>query len=88
MNRPVKRALVISTLALGMGLTGAAPALAATPDNWGQEVKACNLAACYPGGTSRGAYVRGQAQDSDGPGYGWEIHNLSPPGNSNPKPFN
>lgn len=70
-----------------MGLPGASPALAAPPDSWGQEVKACNQTDCYPGGTNRGEYVRQQAHDSDSPGYGWEIHNLANPGNSNPKRF-
>lgn len=87
MKRCGKRAAVVATLALGMGLAGATPALAAAPDNWGQEVKTCNLTDCYPGGTNRGGYVRGQAHDSESPGYAWEIHNLANPGNSHPTPF-
>jgi hypothetical protein len=39
---------------------------------------------CYPGGTSRGVYVSGQATDSETPGYGYEIINLASPGNANP----
>jgi hypothetical protein len=58
-----------------------------TPENWGQEVKACNASSCYDGGTSRGVYVSGQATDPQTPGYAWEIHNLARPGNSNPAPF-
>ncbi len=61
----------------------AAPAIAA-PRNWGQEVKECNSSSCYPGGGSRGSYVREQARDGDGPGYAWEIHTLAHPGKSNP----
>lgn len=53
-------------------------------NNWGQEVKACNLSDCYPGGMSRGEYVRVQAQDDQEPGYGWEIHALVSPGKSDP----
>ena len=55
-------------------------------NNWGQEVKAANQAENgYPNGTSRGDYVSGQARDSDGPGYGREIHDLANPGKSDPK---
>ena len=75
-----------SILAAGAALLAAAvltPATAtAAPDNWGQEVKACNLSSCYPGGVSRGAYVSGQARDDQGPGYAYEIHTLASPGNS------
>ena len=53
-------------------------------DNWGQEVKDCNASDCYSGGTSRGVYVQGQAQDTDTPGYAREIHDLANPGESNP----
>jgi hypothetical protein len=59
-------------------------AVQAQQDNWGQEVKSCNQSSCYPGGTSRGEYVRGQAKDSDGPGYAAEIHRLANPGKSDP----
>jgi hypothetical protein len=41
------------------------------PDNWGQEVKSCNLqepTPRYPGATSRGGYVNGEAQDNEAPG--------------------
>ena len=57
-------------------------------NNWGQEVRGCNQTNCYPGGTSRGAYVSGQAQDGDGPGYGYEIQTLANPGNSDPQSGN
>lgn len=56
-------------------------------NNWGQVVSGCNASSCYPGGTSRGVYVSGQATDSQTPGYAYEIHNLAHPGNSNPAPF-
>lgn len=55
------------------------------PTSWGQQVKACNSSDCYPGGTSRGEYVRTQATDEQTPGYGQEIHDLANPGNSDPK---
>ena len=54
--------------------------------NWGQEVKECNQTNCYPGGTKRGAYVREQARDAEGPGYGHEIHTLAKPGKSQAVP--
>ena len=86
MRRTVVRAAVIVATGLGIGLVGAAPAVAAPPtDSWGQEVKACNESSCYPGGTNRGAYVRGQSHDDQGPGYSWEIHNLANPGKADPK---
>ncbi|MEE2035234.1 hypothetical protein [Rhodococcus chondri] len=71
---------------MGISLLLVAPTAAAAPgqDNWGQEVKECNASNCYPGGTSRGDYVKGQARDGDGPGYGREIHDLANPGNSDP----
>ena len=98
MNRTIKRAVIVPTFAAGVVLTGVAPALAApggtgqtlaAQNNWGQEVKACNLTSCHPDGTSRGGYVSGQAQDSQTPGYAWEIQNLANPGNANPngQPF-
>jgi hypothetical protein len=78
-------------LVFGTGVLMAVGVLAtpagAEPRNWGQEVKQCNLTSCYPGGTSRGAFVRGQASDGQGPGYAWEIHTLASPGNSAPTPF-
>ena len=78
---------VLGGAALGFGLLLAAPTAGAEPDvdNWGQEVKSCNLSSCYEGGTSRGAYVREQARDDEGPGYGREIHDLANPGKSDPK---
>ncbi|WP_426120022.1 hypothetical protein [Kocuria sp. LHG3120] len=46
-------------------------------ENWGQQVRCANQTEnAYPGNTSRGEYVSDQAQDDDGPGYGWEIQNL------------
>jgi hypothetical protein len=75
-------------VALGASLLLASPAVThAAPDNWGQEVKECNQTDCYPGGTSRGEYVRGQARDDSGRGYGQEIHDLADPGKADPKPF-
>jgi hypothetical protein len=59
------------------------PALAAPPSpatNWGQQVKQANQGDEYPGGTSRGGYVREQARDDQGPGYGYEIQTLAPIG--------
>ena len=73
--------IMIPALALA---AGAAPAQG-EQSNWGQEVKACNATDCYPGGTSRGEYVRGQANDSEGPGYASEIHTYANPGKSDPK---
>lgn len=54
-------------------LIGAPGAAAAAPYTWGQEVKACNETSCYPGGTSRGAYVEARARDARTPGYAWEV---------------
>ena len=59
--------------------------LAEPGNNWGQGVKDCNQNNCYPGGSKRGEYVKGQAKDADGPGYGGEIHSLANPGNSDPQ---
>lgn len=83
MLRKFIAALALSALA---ALAAAGPVLA-DPNgepNWGQEVKGCNASHCYPGGTSRGAYVNEQARDGDGPGYGREIHDLAKPGASDP----
>jgi hypothetical protein len=77
----MKRALTIGFSCIAFIALGSAPASA----NWGQEVKACNQSSCYPGGTSRGAYVSAQAQDGDGPGYAAEIHQLANPGNASPR---
>ena len=76
------RYLIGAAAVIGCSLS-AAPANAAYA-NWGQEVKACNSSSCYPDGGSRGSYVRVQARDDQGPGYGWEIHNLAHPGSSDP----
>ena len=76
-------ALVGTVVAVGSTLV-AAPATAGEYANWGQEVKACNQSSCYPGGGSRGSYVRVQATDGEGPGYAWEIHTLAHPGSSDP----
>ena len=72
---------VIAAVLICVGTTAAS----GQQDNWGQEVKSCNQSDCYPGGTPRGAYVRGQAQDADGPGYAAEIHALANPGKAEPK---
>lgn len=56
-------------------------------NNWGQVVAGCNASSCYGPGLSRGDYVSGQARDNQTPGYGYEIHNLADPGNSNPGGF-
>ena len=73
------RLLLLAPLTVLLGQ----PALAAPPSpstNWGQQVKAANETNGYPGGTNRGAYVREQAQDAEGPGYGYEIQTLAPIG--------
>ena len=70
---------------LGATCLVAFPAAAAPPDNWGQEVKACNQSSCYPAGGSRGSYVTVQAKDGQGPGYAWELDTLAYPGNSDPR---
>jgi hypothetical protein len=82
------RRFAITALLAGTCLGLSATAVHAAPANWGQEVKTCNQTDCYPGGTNRGTYVSGQAGDSQGPGYAWEIHTLAGPGKSNPAPFN
>lgn len=69
-------AATAASVLLSIGPTQAAP-----QDNWGQQVKSCNQSNCYPDGTSRGAYVRQQATDDQGPGYGYEIQTLALPGN-------
>jgi len=82
----MRKIMMLGTGALMAVGVLAAPA-GATPDTWGQQVKACNLTSCYPGATNRGTYVRGQATDSQAPGYAWEIHTFASPGNSAPPPF-
>ena len=77
----MKSVMIFAALILTTGV-GASQA---QQSNWGQQVKACNQTDCYPGGTSRGEYVRGQAKDSDRPGYASEIHSLANPGKSDPK---
>jgi hypothetical protein len=57
-------------------------------DNWGQEVNDANQNDGYGVGVSRGEYVREQARDDDGPGYGGEIHDLANPGKSDPQSDN
>lgn len=73
------RKILVALVVIG-GFT--VPATAAGAANWGQEVKQCNQAACYSGSTNRGVYVRGQATDTQTPGYGWEILTLASPGSS------
>jgi hypothetical protein len=81
--------LIASSVALMTALLSfAAYAAAPSPDtNWGQQVKDCNLTSCYPGGTNRGTYVQGQATDTQGPGYGYEIQTLAPVPSSDNVPF-
>lgn len=66
-------ALTASCIAM-LGLPATASAETGT---WGGEVSACNATSCYPGGTNRGAYVSGQAVDSEAPGYAWEVQDLA-----------
>jgi hypothetical protein len=80
MKKVLLGATVVSILTVALS----SPAVAAQPRNWGQEVKDCNSTSCYPLGTSRGGYVNVQANDGQGPGYAWEIHNLAHPGSSSP----
>ena len=82
---PLAAALMAAAMALSAGTASAAPNANAA---WGQAVKECNQTSCYPGGTSRGAYVQGQAQDESGFGYGQEIHTLANPGQSDPQSGN
>jgi hypothetical protein len=77
----MKRTLAVGLSIIGFTLVGGVPSASA---NWGQEVKECNRTSCYPGGTSRGVYVSGQANDGEGPGYAWEIHTLANPGSASP----
>ncbi|SFV38446.1 hypothetical protein SAMN05216456_3443 [Devosia crocina] len=76
----MKAMVIAAVLVLVGGAT-----VQAQQNNWGQEVKSCNQTDCYPGGTSRGEYVKEQARDGDGPGYGSEIHELANPGKSSPR---
>ncbi len=76
--------LTATVILLGSGASAFAQVTPPVPNNWGQEVKSCNQTACYPGETSRGAYVSQQAKDNQGPGYGYEIHEFANPGNSDP----
>jgi hypothetical protein len=92
MSKSVRYAL--GGVALGASLLLTPAVSHAAQDNWGQEVKDCNQTDCYPGGTSRGKYVRDQAKDDSGEpgrGYAEEIHAYAEkgtgPGNSDPKPF-
>lgn len=74
-------------LAVTASLLASAGAAHAASGTWGQEVKACNQTACYPGGAQRGDYVSDQAGDDSGRGYGQEIHDLAGPGKAHPSPF-
>jgi hypothetical protein len=85
MSKSVRYAL--GGVALGASLLLTPAVSHAAQNNWGQEVKNCNQTDCYPDGTSRGEYVRGQAKDDSGRGYGQEIHDLANPGKADPKPF-
>jgi len=87
----MKKMVYLSTVAITVALLPLAAygKTKPVPNNWGQQVKACNHEPnCYPGGGNRGSYVSKQARDADRPGYANEIHNLAKPGKSNPKPFN
>jgi hypothetical protein len=77
----MKVLLIAAALTVSLG----APNAFSQQANWGQEVKSCNESNCYPGGSSRGEYVRDQARDAAGPGYAQEIHSLANPGKSEPK---
>ena len=84
----MQKSLVFAAAAAS-ALLSIGPAQSAPQDNWGQQVKSCNQSNCYPDGTSRGQYVRQQAKDDQGPGYGYEIQTLALPGNGNgPKSTN
>jgi hypothetical protein len=77
MRMSLSRLLIASSVALSTAVFSlAAQAQTAPPDNWGQEVKECNLSNCYDGGGPRGTYVPGEAQDQQTPGYANEIHSL------------
>jgi hypothetical protein len=78
--RALATAGVVGVLAVG----GASTAQATPTGNWGQEIQACRISSCYPGGGSRGSYVAPQASDGEGPGYAWEIHTMAFPGKSSP----
>ncbi|SDB82528.1 hypothetical protein GA0111570_10410 [Raineyella antarctica] len=83
----------LGTVAVGAAMLAstavahAQPFAGGYPGTWGQEVKACNLSACYPGGTDRGDYVNSQARDDSGRGYAQEIQDLANPGRALPSPF-
>lgn len=89
MNRIGRKGLRYALVGVAAGASMlASPAWAhAAPDTWGQEVKQCDQSACYPGGSSRGSYVRVQARDDSGQGYGREIQDLANPGKAAPAPF-
>ncbi len=80
----IVRALATAGLVGVLSAGGAVAAHATTTDNWGQEIQACRMTSCYPGGGSRGSYVAPQARDGEGPGYAWEIHTMAFPGKSSP----
>ena len=84
----MKRTVALGISVIGLVAIGGVPAHAANGyENWGQEVKDCNQIGCYPGGTSRGAYVLVQANDGEGAGYAHEIHTLAHPGKASPVPL-
>ena len=87
MNKTFVTGMAIVLVGLGSTATAQSQGKSDQPaNNWGQEVKGCNSSGCYPGNESRGEYVRDQARDDQGPGYGREIHDLANPGKSDPKP--
>jgi len=66
-----------AAIAVCAALLAVPASAAAAPSTWGREVKQCNATSCYPDGGSRGSYVRGQARDSEAPGYAREVQNLA-----------
>jgi hypothetical protein len=85
--RRIMSIISVAVIAAAIMAISAMPALAAPNQEaqWGQAIKACNQTpGCYPNGGSRGSYVNGQAQDTQDPGYGGEIHSLANPGDSDP----
>jgi hypothetical protein len=102
MNKKVTTILcgagVGAALLLAAPTAGADPSTTNNTNDWGQSVAACNAGAAscgggYQGGTNRGAYVSGQAQQNNANGlngFGTNIHTGPPasqfgpanPGNS------
>ncbi len=100
MSTKTKALTILGGAVAAVGLLLGAPTAGADPGgkipgttgagvNWGQEVKDCKANSCYPGGSDkRGSYVKSQTPaggDTEGPGYGREIHDWANPGASAPK---